>query len=82
VYLISKSITYFTGNGFIDFINQQRIQYCVEKLTAGDWKSFTVEGIARECGFNNRNSFTNAFKKFKGISPSQFKEHIDATISE
>jgi AraC-like DNA-binding protein len=59
--------------GFIDFTNQKRIKYCVEKLDSGDWKNFTIEAIAQECGFNNRNSFTNAFKKFKGVSPSEYK---------
>lgn len=73
VYQISKCITHYTGIGFIDFINQKRIQYCVQKLDSGHWKNFTVEAIAQECGFNNRNSFTNAFKKFKGVSPTEYK---------
>jgi AraC-like DNA-binding protein len=73
VYQISKYITQYKGMGFIDFINQKRIEYCVQKLDSGDWKNITVEAIAGECGFNNRNSFTNAFKKFKGVSPSEYK---------
>jgi AraC-like DNA-binding protein len=73
VYQISKCITQYAGMGFIDFINQKRILYCVQKLDSGDWKNITVEAIAQECGFNNRNSFTNAFKKFKGVSPSEYK---------
>jgi AraC-like DNA-binding protein len=64
--------------GFIDLINQKRIQYCIQKLDSGDWKNFKVEAIAHECGFNNRNSFTNAFKKFKGVSPSEYKGGIDS----
>jgi AraC-like DNA-binding protein len=73
VYQISKCITQYSGMGFIDFINQKRVQYCAQKLDSGDWKHFKVEAIAKECGFNNRNSFTNAFKKFMGISPSEYK---------
>jgi AraC-like DNA-binding protein len=73
VYQISKYITQHTGMGFIDFINQKRIEYCVQQLDSGNWKNITVEAIAQECGFNNRNSFTNAFKKFKGVSPSEYK---------
>jgi AraC-like DNA-binding protein len=78
VYQISKCITHYTGLGFIDFINQKRIQYCVQKLDSGDWKNFKVEAISQECGFNNRNSFTNAFKKFKGVSPSEYKTSRDS----
>jgi AraC-like DNA-binding protein len=78
VYQISKCITHYTGMGFIDLINQKRIQYCIQKLDSGDWKNFKIEAIAQECGFNNRNSFTNAFKKFKGVSPSEYKGGIDS----
>ncbi len=78
VYQISKYITQSAGMGFIDLINQKRIQYCMQKLDAGDWKNFKIEAIARECGFNNRNSFTNAFKKFKGVSPSEYKAGLNS----
>lgn len=77
-YKISKYISQFTGMGFIDFINQRRINYCIMNLNSGKWKNFTLEAIAQECGFNNRNSFTNAFKKFKGISPSEYKAGLDS----
>jgi AraC-like DNA-binding protein len=73
VYQISKCITHYAGMGFIDFINQRRIHYCIQKLDSGRWKNLKLEAIAQECGFNNRNSFTNAFKKFKGVSPSEYK---------
>jgi len=78
VYQVSRCINYYSGMGFMDFINQQRIRHCVQKLDSGDWKNYTVEAIAQECGFNNRNSFTNAFKKFKGVSPSEYKAGHDS----
>jgi AraC-like DNA-binding protein len=78
MYQISKCIAHYTDLGFIDLINQKRIQYCTQKLDAGKWKNFTIEAIAHECGFNNRNSFTNAFKKFKEVYPSDYKAGLDA----
>jgi AraC-like DNA-binding protein len=78
VYQISKCITHYTGMGFIDFINQKRIQHCMQKLDSRQWENFKIEAIAHECGFNNRNSFTNAFKKFKGVSPSEYKANMDS----
>lgn len=77
VYQISKSLNTFQDLGFIDFINKKRIQYCVQKLEKGEWPNYKIEAIATECGFNNRNSFTNAFKKFHGTSPSEFKENLN-----
>ncbi len=78
VYQISKCITQYTGMGFIDLINQKRIIYCVQKLDSGNWKNFKVEAIALECGFNSRNSFTNAFKKITGVPPSEYKPSTDS----
>lgn len=77
VYQVTRCITHFTGMSFIDFINQKRIEYCVKKLDSGEWKYYKVEAISNECGFNNRNSFTNAFKKFKGVSPSEYKSSLN-----
>lgn len=74
VYQISKCLNHFTELGFVDFVNQKRIDYCVSKLQAGQWQNFTMEAIAAECGFSNRNSFTRAFKKFRGMAPSEFKD--------
>jgi AraC-like DNA-binding protein len=73
VYQISKCLNHFSELGFVDFVNQKRIDYCVSKLQAGQWQNFTMEAIAAECGFSNRNSFTKAFKKFKGMTPSEFR---------
>jgi AraC-like DNA-binding protein len=74
VYQISKSINHFRRMSFIDFINQKRIQYCIQKFDNGDWSTYKVEAIAFECGFNSRNSFTIAFKKFQGILPSDYRQ--------
>jgi AraC-like DNA-binding protein len=82
VYQISKCISQFEGLGFIDMINKKRISYCVFRLDSGEWKNFKLEAIAHECGFNNRNSFTNAFKKFKGLTPSEYKASIEPFSSE
>ena len=42
----------------------------------GEWKYKTLEAIASEAGFNNRNTFTAAFKKEAGESPSEFLKRI------
>jgi AraC-like DNA-binding protein len=76
VYQISKSLNTFKGMGFVDYINQKRIQYCVSKFGKGEWLMYTFEAVASECGFSNRNTFTRAFMKFQGYYPSDFKKTI------
>lgn len=76
VYQISKALTMLKGHGFVDYVNQMRIQFCILKLKEGYWMNYTLEAIASECGFTNRNSFTKAFHKFKGESPSKFRRDL------
>jgi len=72
-YQISKCLNIQKGIGFVDFINQKRIEYCISNLEKGVWINFTLEAVASECGFSNRNSFTKAFQKFQGGSPSDYR---------
>jgi len=76
VYQISKSLNTFKDMGFVDYTNHMRVHYCLKKFKEGVWSNYTIEAIAGECGFNNRNSFTNAFKKFLGTSPSEYRENF------
>jgi AraC-like DNA-binding protein len=76
VYQILKSLNKFKGCGFVDFINHQRIQFCVGKFDQDEWLNFTLEAVAMECGFSHRNSLTKSFKKFKGISPSEYRDAL------
>ena len=76
VYHISKALNTIRGASFVDYINQKRIQYCIQKLNQGEWKNYTLEAIAEECGFNNRNSFTQAFSKFAGETPSMYRKRL------
>ena len=73
VYLISRCLNQLHNISFIDYINQKRIRYCVAIMDSGGWKNFTLEAIAQECGFNNRNSFTKAFQKILGVAPSEYR---------
>jgi AraC-like DNA-binding protein len=57
---------------FNDFVNEYRVKYCQNKIRNDEWRSKTLEAIAEESGFNNRNTFTAAFKKVTGRRPSDF----------
>jgi AraC-like DNA-binding protein len=55
-----------------DFINRYRITYAKQLIHKGEAELQTLEAMAEKCGFNNRNSFTTAFKKHTGKTPSGF----------
>ncbi len=63
---------------FVDYINDLRIDHAVivlqEDLTM---RKYTIEALALEFGFNNSESFSNAFYKKTGIKPSFFIKELD-----
>jgi AraC-like DNA-binding protein len=61
---------------FNDFINEYRVRFCQVKIRNDEWQAKTLEAIAEESGFNNRNTFTAAFRKVTGQNPSEFLKQI------
>lgn len=77
VYQLSAFINQVMGVRFTDYMNRFRILYCEELLKKTDESErMNFKDLANECGFNNRNSFASAFKKFTGKSPSAYLRHL------
>ncbi|MEM9260801.1 MAG: helix-turn-helix domain-containing protein, partial [Bacteroidota bacterium] len=60
---------------FFDFINGYRVREAQERITAG--RERTLLEIAYAVGFNNKNSFNSAFKKYLGMTPSAYKKKLN-----
>lgn len=73
---LSAFINQYYGIHFNDLINEYRVQYCQVKIKNDEWRSKTLEAIAEESGFNNRNTFAAAFKKVTGFNPSDFLKMV------
>jgi AraC-like DNA-binding protein len=71
-YLLSQYINQNLGVSFPDYINKARINYCCELLATDQADNYTLEAIGELSGFSNRNSFSMAFKKVMGKSPSAY----------
>jgi AraC-like DNA-binding protein len=69
---LSNFLNQHLSTSYIDFINRFRVEYCIERIKNGDAQRLTLEALSLESGFNNRNSFTTAFKKLTGLTPSEF----------
>jgi AraC-like DNA-binding protein len=64
------------GINFNDYLNRYRITYCKQLMRKGEADNLNLKGLSALCGFNNRNTFTTAFKKFTGHTPSDFARHF------
>jgi AraC-like DNA-binding protein len=78
-YVLSTFINHIYRMHFNDVINLHRIKYIEDGLTNRKWDSLTLEAIAAKAGFNNRITFLSAFKKFTGITPTQYIKKLRST---
>ena len=59
---------------FFDFINVYRVEEAKNKLEDPNSNGDTILKIALDCGFNNKASFNNYFKKLTAQTPSSFRK--------
>jgi AraC-like DNA-binding protein len=71
-YQLSAILNQYIKLSFHEYLNMYRIAYCKDRILKGAAEMITLEALAYECGFNNRNSFTSAFKHFSGTTPSHY----------
>ena len=65
-YLFTKE----TGYVFTDYLNRTRVDKAKEFL---EKTNYSMEKIAGLLGYNNRTYFLSIFKKFEGVTPTEYK---------
>lgn len=60
------------GVSFYEYINSYRIEEVKKLLNSRNIHTKSISDIAYECGFNNRVSFYNAFRKVTRMTPKEF----------
>lgn len=73
---ISEVLNEHMNTNFQDFINEYRVEEFIARLKNDQNNHFTLLGIASDVGFNSKSSFNAIFKKFKGLTPTQFKKNL------
>ncbi|RNA61509.1 AraC family transcriptional regulator [Chryseobacterium nematophagum] len=65
------------------YINELRINYIIRKLqNVHKYKKYKIAILSEEAGFSSPNRFSLVFKKFTGMSPSQFIKYLDEKGNE
>lgn len=75
---ISQVINEVDGKNFADFVNEYRIEEAKKMLMEDDNKK--IIHVAYDSGFNNKASFNNAFKRFTGMAPSDYRDHRSGLV--
>jgi len=71
---LSQVINSSSKQNFFEFVNSYRVDEVKERLHIADLNTYSILGIAEECGFNSKASFNRIFKKHTAMTPSQFIE--------
>ncbi|MEF3304857.1 helix-turn-helix domain-containing protein [Paenibacillus sp. GYB003] len=68
---LSRLFKEYTGDNFIDYLTELRVGKAKELLAESNWK---IRDIAERVGYTHDTSFTRIFKKFTGLTPSEYRE--------
>jgi ligand-binding sensor domain-containing protein/AraC-like DNA-binding protein len=71
---LSQVINDRIGLNFSDFVNRQRVEEARRRLLDPAQRDQKLLAIAFSCGFNSKSVFNAAFKKFTGLSPTEFRD--------
>jgi len=73
---LSEVINTKTGMIFFDFINQYRIEEVKREIRKPENENLTLLAVSMDSCFNSKTSFNTLFKKYVGITPSQYKDSL------
>ena len=75
---LSQIINEEFGKSYSDFINEYRVKESILLFSDPQKISnLSIAGIAQEAGFWSIPRFNHAFKKYTGITPSNFKKNVN-----
>ncbi len=65
-----------SGRNFFEFINHYRVELVISKMKSKEYLRSTLLGLALDSGFNSKASFNRAFKRFTGLTPSNYLKDL------
>lgn len=73
---LSQVINDGIGDNFYDFINKYRVEQVKKLIVDPKMKNFNMLGIALEAGFKSKSTFNLIFKRFTGLTPTEYRKNI------
>ncbi len=70
---LSEVINSGVGDNFYHFVNQYRVDEVKRLIDDDTQRKYTILALAREAGFHSKSSFNQIFKKFTGLTPSEYR---------
>jgi len=80
-HLLSQILNEKLNRNFADFINFYRIEEAKEILASPRGAEQKIIAIAFDVGFNTKVAFYNAFKKYTGMTPAQYRKKPNSGLT-
>lgn len=72
-YLVSQALNEGMNKNFYDLVNGYRVEEAKRLLLDTKSVNYTVLSVGFEAGFNSKTTFNTVFKKFTGLTPSEYR---------
>jgi AraC-like DNA-binding protein len=66
------------GDNFYDFVNKYRVEEVKRLMVDPQVKNYSLLGIALEAGFKSKSTFNLIFKRFTGLTPTEYRKNLSA----
>ena len=73
---LSQLINAGIGENFYDFINKYRVEEVKRLMTDPKKQNYNLLGMALEAGFKSKSTFNLIFKRFTGLTPTEYRKNI------
>lgn len=74
---LSQLINEGTGDNFYNFINKYRVEQVKTFMRDPAMKHYSMLGIALEAGFKSKSTFNLIFKRFTGVTPTEYRKSLE-----
>lgn len=75
---ISRSFPQYFGVSFREYVTQVRLAHAVQEMHSGA----TLTEIAYHNGFVNETAMIRAFRKYRGMTPSEYRKQMEYTVKQ
>jgi AraC-like DNA-binding protein len=73
---LSQLINDGAGDNFYDFVNKYRVDEVKRLMLDPKFSNYNMLGLALEAGFKSKSTFNLIFKRFTGLTPTEFRKNI------
>ena len=75
-YILSYLFNSYLKCGYTDYVNNYRVEEFKNIVGNKDFSKYTLDTIAKICGFSSKSAFFRNFKRIEGITPSEYVKQL------